>query len=57
MSRDNNLDLLWPPRGWQKLDFMRQLNGQAIVKDPRFAMIEGACYQIQPVFKKTLLIV
>ena len=49
MMEDENLDLLWPPRGWRSLSFIQKLNGQTIFKDPRFATIEGACYQIKPI--------
>ncbi len=49
MSRHNELGNSWPPRGWDSLGFIKELNGQAIAKDPMKATITGLAYKIEPV--------
>ena len=49
MLRDNTLGTSWPPRGWESLEFVKNLSAQAIVKDPISATIEGAYYKIEPI--------
>lgn len=43
------LGIFWPPRGWKRLEFVKSLKAQAIVKDPMLAIITGLHYKIEAI--------
>ena len=49
MSSNNTLGAFWPPRGWDRLSFLKKLSGQALHKDIVHATITGLYYKIDPV--------
>lgn len=49
MSRNNILGTSWPPRGWEELCHVKNLQAQALVKDPVRASIIGIHYKIDPI--------
>lgn len=49
MSKSRIVDFAWPPRCWQSLKNIRNLSGQAIVKNPASAQVYGLSYLIEPI--------
>ena len=48
MCAFKELELSWPPRGWEQLCAIENSTGQAIVKDPLLALVTGLAYNIEP---------
>jgi hypothetical protein len=48
MSKSEFAGGAWPPRGWKKLNEISKLSGQAIIKDPQSAQVNGLSFKIEP---------